>query len=255
MSAYKHADRPCRGWPRAAWAQQSSRPHKTWGIAPFTALAVVLLVALSPILASQGALSQVAGRAGPLKAAAAPQGVSTSGYTVPSNLSYCGLLGPNPGSAPGLPGYDANVTLLWNELCVQQVFSSWIDAWGGPFYLAYPDSGANLSYWAAQNFSAGSSGSPQGLYADFNILYQPGWCSNTSAYHVTTRPCSWEEFWLGDVWTNVLSGPFFLNSSCGCGSKGPPPPVSPGFPYGPVLGFGLAGVVAIGVVFSVRRRS
>lgn len=257
MSADRHADWARRGWQQPVWVQRSSWRPKAGSIIQLAVLAAVLLVALSPILGSRGPPPRVAGHTGPWEAAAGPQGVSASGYPVPSNLSYCGLLGPNPGSAPGLPGYDANVTLLWNELCVQQVFSSWIDAWGGPFYLAYPDSGANLSYWAAQNFSAGSSGSPQGLYADFNILYQPGWCNNNSAYRF--GGCSYEEYWTGDVWTNVLSGPYFLNASCECSTVGPPPnsgsPLSPGFPYGPVLGFSLAGLFAVAVVFSVRRKS
>ncbi len=176
---------------------------------------------------------------------------------MPANLSYCGLLGPDPGSAPGLTGYDANVTLLWTELCTQQVFIWWIDTWGGPFYLNYPGYGANLSYWAARNFSAGSSGDSQGLYANFIVGYAPSWCYNNSAYYF--GECGYAEIWDGDVWTNVLSGPFFFNATCQCGFVGPPPASgsspSPGFPYGPVLGFSLAGAFAVGVAVRIRRAS
>ncbi len=249
MSAYEGADRACPDWGRPP---QAHGPHRRLGVGLATGFAVlgtVFLVSLSPILASQGSSSLASVSSLATGTEAGPQNISTSGYAVPSNLSYCGLLGPNPGTAPNLPGYTANVTLLWNDLCAQQVFMSWIDAWGGPFYLAYPDYGANLSYWAAQNLSTGNSGSSQGLYANFQLLWEPSYCYNNSAYRFSLPPCSWEEFWRGDVWTNVLSGPFFLNSSCDCGSKEPPPPPppSPGFPYGPVLGFSLAGAFAVGV--------
>lgn len=215
-----------------------------------------MLLALTVVLSVHGLPSQGGSANGPPNPAAVTQAVDSSSYPVPANLSYCGLLGPSPWTAPTLPGYTANITVFWNDLCTEQAFISLIDEWGGPFYLAYPGYGANLSYWAAANLSAGSGGSTQGLYAYWFIAWYPSYCYNNPAYLGSLPPCSWEEYWSGNVWTNVLSGPFFVNESCECGSKGPPPPPSPpsaGFPYGLVLGFSLAGAFALGVALRVRR--
>ncbi len=145
MSAYEDADRPCLERGRTPGAQRSHRRLGVGLAAGFVVLGAVFLVSLSPIIASRGSLSQVSVSSLNGGTETGFQGVSTSGYTVPSNLSYCGLLGPNPGTAPGLQGYTANATVFWNDLCVQQVFVSLINTWGGPFFLAWPDSGANLS--------------------------------------------------------------------------------------------------------------
>jgi hypothetical protein len=217
-------------------------------------MGTVFLVSLSPVISSQDSSSQASVAPRATTVDAGPQGVSTAGYTVPSNLSYCGLLGPNPGSSSGLQGYEANVTVFWNELCVQPAFISLIDAWGGPFFLTWPDAGANLSYWASANLSTGSSGSSRALYANFEISWQPSYCYNNSAYRGNLPPCSWAEYWNGDVWTNELSGPHFVNWSCECASKGLPLPPSPGFPYGPVLGFSLVGACGVGVELLTRLR-
>ncbi len=163
-----------------------------------------------------------------------------------------------------LPGYTANATALWNDLCVQQVFISLINTWGGPFFLEYPDSGANLSYWAAGNLTPGFY--EIGFwYATFNVNWVAAGNNSTPAQGC----CIYEEHWAGNVMTNVLSGPYLCSypivyasprasTSLPCEEVGPPTSgssPSPGFPYGPVLGFSLAGTFVVGVAFLARRRN
>jgi hypothetical protein len=259
MSAYEDADRVCTAWGQAPLAQQPHRRITPRIIPRLTVLGAVIFLALSPILAGPGSPPQRFGPPPLAGAATGAQGTSSSGYPVPSNLSYCGLLGPTPGTAPGLPNYTANITAFWNDLCTRPAFISVIDKWGGPFFLAWPGYGANMSYWAAANFSAGNLGSNEILYAIFEVNWAQGWCYGNGSISPGGGGlyCDYQEYWAGEVSTNVLTGPYFYNGSCPTCFPLPPltlaSPSSPGFPYGPVLGFSFAGAFLVGVVIRVRH--
>ncbi len=211
---------------------------------------------MSPILASQASRSHNESPTDIRLGATEPSGVSNAGYTPPSNLSYCGLLGPDPGTAPGLPSTDAgNASILWNDLCVQTVFATLVNTWGGPFVLAYPDSGANLSYWTASNLTAGSGGDHGFLFATFDVRWE-GACTNDSA-SASSSNCDIQEYWRGNVSANAPSGPFSVGGGCpSCsapgGGSGPTSP-SPAYPSGFILTFSLAGAVTLGIANAARR--
>jgi hypothetical protein len=156
------------------------------------------------------------------------------------NVSYCELLGPNPGSAADIPGYASNVSILWHRLCVQPEFVRLISIWGS-FYLTYAaNSTSNVSYWTAGNLSvtqAGSGAFPPEVA--FTILWSAA-CNN-SVYGSATQPCNYAAIWTGNVSTNVLTGPTYTES--------PTPPFSgtPTDGTGGIAGSGLTILIGIAI--------
>jgi hypothetical protein len=127
----------------------------------------------------------------------------------PSNVSYCELLGPHPGtSADLLTSYVGNVSTLWYKLCSQSTFISIVDTWGD-FYLTYfANASSNTSYWAAGNLSVGTGGAINGIPT---VSFIVGWITdcNSTTYGTASSPCNYQEYWNGNVSTNNISGPLF----------------------------------------------
>jgi hypothetical protein len=246
MPASENPGPSCAAGSGPAWAPPSRRRLRTRLVARLAVLGTVLLVSLSPIIASQCAPSQTSVSSLAMGTEAGLQGISTSGYAVPSNLSYCGLLGPDPGTSANLPNYVQNVSILWNKTCVLPSFIEAIDQWGN-LYLAYTGGSNNSTYWASGNLSVETilSRIPAVLFVvDFSSQ-----CPNAPAG--AGPGCQYETHWTGNVSTNELTGP--TTSEVNCSDCSSPGPISAGFPYGLVLGFSLAGAFAAGVVIRVRR--
>jgi hypothetical protein len=252
MPAYEGRGGTSRG--RAPMPQGSLSPFGVRSLTNLTTLGAVLFLALSPILASQSSASSGTARGSAAELAAGPQGFPTATNTPPTNVNYCGLLGPNPGTSAGLPEYVTNVSILWFKLCAESAFVTLINQWGDLFL--YSNATANDSYWVAGNLTPGWSilhGGPPTV--NFAVNWFQG-CDNGSL--PASALCFHMGYWNGSVTTNALSGPFFLASDCPSCSAVPvapptPGPISAGFPYGLVLGFSLAGAFAVGVVIRVRH--
>ncbi len=103
----------------------------------------------------------------------------TNAGTAPTNVSYCELLGPHPGTSANLPSYVPNVSALWYKLCVQPEFVTLINSWGAFYPTYFANATANVSYVAAGNLSVeveGSGTEPPFVY--FNIFHTAD-CNNT----------------------------------------------------------------------------
>jgi hypothetical protein len=254
MPPPENAERACTRESGPARAQRSRRRLGTRLTTSFAVLGIVLLVSLSPIIASQSSPSRASLSSRTSAVGSGAQRISTSGTAVPSKLSYCGLLGPDPGTSADLPNYTQNVSILWYKMCVLPAFMQLINR-SGNLYLAYTGGSNNSTYWASGNLSVESGGGPPIPSVQFGVFFSAP-CTN-----VTGRvpvDCTYITAWIGNVSTNELRGPFTSEFLCrGCQFISPGltgPPASPGFPYGLVLGFSLAGAFAVGVVVAARRR-
>lgn len=250
-----NADPVCTSGSGPARAQRSRRQLGTRRIIRFAVLGTVLLVSLSPIVASQRTPSPASLSFGNSAVETGPQVVSTFGSTVPTNLSYCGLLGPNPGTSANLPDYVQNVSILWNMTCVLPSFIEAINEWGN-LYLAYTGGSNNSTYWASGNLSVETLfNGTQVPEVAFGVFYSAPCTNGTRG---AGFDCPYETYWFGNLSTNRLAGPYTYERNCpGCslpGGESLVPLASPGFPYGLVLGFSLAGALAVGVVVAARRR-
>jgi hypothetical protein len=118
----------------------------------------------------------------------------------------CGVFGPHPGTAPNPdPAYTANITVIWDDLCVNPTFVSLRSEWGD-FAVAYPDSGANRSYLTAYNLTAGSGGNRSFAMAPDWSLTWWALCDHTSIVPVG-QGCNHSAVWLGNVTTDTFTGP------------------------------------------------
>jgi hypothetical protein len=222
-------------------------------ITELAVLGVVLLLVLSPVLSSHGFPLQSGSLASLTMAEAGPQAGTNSGYAVPTNLSYCGLLGPDPGTSAGLPNYTQNVSILWNKTCVLPSFMQAINRWGN-LYLAYTGGTNNSTYWASGNLTVESGGGHRIPSVQFGVVFSAP-CTNVTGGNGVD--CSYDTYWSGNVSTNEVTGPFTSELLCpGCrfivpGLTGPP--ASPGVPYWLVLAFSLTGAFGLGVALAARR--
>jgi len=172
--------------------------------------------------------------------------------SVPLNVSYCGVLGPDVTGVADQPNYTANVSALWSDLCHSPAFIEVINEWGN-LQLVSPGSGANLSYWAAANLSLQVGGVTGGVPNVYFVVAWAARCDNLSL-GTSNTPCSYQEDWSGNLSTDHLSGPFSSEriSICMCG----PSPSGTPFPYGWVavaVVAGAASVLASAVVLRRRR--
>jgi hypothetical protein len=158
---------------------------------------LIVLALLVVVVSYTGALRTEPAGSGPRAAAAG----SLQNTTV-----TCGVFGPHPGTAPGPPAQDvANVTVIWDALCGNATFMALLSEWSG-LSVAYPDSGANASYLAADNLTAGGGG-------NLSTPYAPAWwldwwapCNNIAVAPAGTY-CDHSAVWIGNVTTDRFSGP------------------------------------------------
>jgi hypothetical protein len=181
----------------------------------------------------------------------------TNAATAPTNVSYCELLGPNPGMSADLPTWTINVSVLWHKLCVQTAFVAAVNEWSS-FYLTYAaNETSNVSYWAAGNLTVGAGGHGDAPPLVSFFVFHGADCNNTIDGPVDAR-CNYEEDWNGNVSTNNLTGPYFLEyltPPCSCGLD--QPPTTSGFPLLillVVLGGVVVGVLGTGLFLIVRRK-
>jgi len=109
--------------------------------------------------------------------------------------------------------------------------------------------GIAFERWGAANFSWGENGSMFPVYTFAFEYEQP--CRNSSNGPPSSY-CADTEFWLGNVTSATISGPFYTESPesviCLCQLYGSPPPSSP--PWGG-LGALVIGVALVGGVLAI----
>jgi hypothetical protein len=206
--------------------------------------ALVLLLALSAISTPQ------AGTVGP--GPASPARLSDSARDasfVAGNFSYCAPFGAAPAAIADLPNYTANVSALWSGLCNWSVYIAVINEWGGVRLL---NTGNNTSSWIAANLSIQVSGQTGGIPSIYFVVQWGAPCNNSSVAPASTA-CSHLEYWIGNLSSNQLTGPFTSErvSACSCG---PIAAASP-FPLAwVVVGAPAAVASLLGVLLVLRRR-
>jgi hypothetical protein len=161
-----------------------------------------------------------------------PHGSATTfvqpSQVVPFNVSYCGLLGNQPGAAADLPNYSSNVSIVWFKLCKEPSFVAAINEWGG-LVRASSAPGNNSSSWIATNLTVGSGGRIGGIP---NVTFTLSWlapCDNPSIAPASSN-CNFEEYWSGNLSSNEVGGPFtserIASSAHNPGEAAPPNPPS-----------------------------
>jgi hypothetical protein len=221
-----------------------------WLAAPF------LLVVLALLLLPSVACARVARPAEPSPEAA--QVVTT--IPAQTNVSYCALLGSNPGSVNTVgPIYTPNATIVWYKLCASTSFQELVSSWGG-LTLLPADNNTTLA-WVAANLSVGAAGNRSVPVVATWAVNWVSICENLTVAP-TGGPCAHQTYWWGNVTSNTLNGPhsfdYPIMSSgpipCTHACQGKEDPVLP-FPL--VLGLGLAtGAVlgAVGLVLVLHRK-
>jgi hypothetical protein len=258
-----HASNPCR---------QSARRFLTHFTGPPTAailaLGVVTMLTISMVLGA--GISMAAVQTSPQPGAlfyasttlAHPDGAALS------NVSYCEVLGQNPGNASDLPPqYEPNISKLWYNLCVRGDFTSTIDSWGNLTWTNATD--VSQGYWAAKNLSIGGynisyhngTGNPWVPVPTANFVV--GWaapCANLTLGPNGSK-CPFEENWKGNVSTYAITGPYLSEAVCGCVRNGSGyhlgPSSAPNSGSSPpwIFAAGAAAAIALLVVLLAVRRA
>jgi hypothetical protein len=239
-------------WPRrlSPWLPASAQGLDRRVGHAFTLAFVVALMLALPTLSMHWT-----GAGWPLPARSAPpSAVSPDALVSNGNVSYCGLLGENPGAVADQPNFTANVTALWFELCNSSAFITVINEWGN-FKFVSPGSGSNISYWTAANLSVQTGGVIGQVPSVFFVVSWGSLCDNLTLGPAASE-CSFEEYWTGNLSTDQLSGPISservgIGAGPGASSQVNSPLWSNGFIV--AVGLGITVVLGISVVLARKR--
>jgi hypothetical protein len=179
---------------------------------------------------------------------ALPSGSLRDASYVPGNFSYCAPFGASPAAIANLPNYTANVSALWSGLCNRSAYTAVINEWGG---VRLVNSENNASYWVAANLTIQVSGVNGGIPSIYFVDQWGAPCNNPSVAPASDA-CSYQEYWIGNVSTNQLTGPFSSErvAICFCGDSAAATP----FAYGWVAVAVVVGAASLLVVVVVLRR-
>jgi len=211
--------------------------RKSWR----TLTLVVVLVLFATALAGDSAHSGAGGFPS--------ESVTQFGAALSTNVT-CGLLGPDPGTSAGLPQYVANVTAIWDKLCIQPAFVAVIAEWGD-LLPTYTGGANNTTYLTAGNLTSGFYVKDTILPVVTFAVFWSAACENGTVVLSGTQ-CGYQDLWTGNVSTNKVFGPSLTEYDCqGCSLSGPPPPTFPAGSEGALSWLALALVAPLGVVIWV----
>ena len=231
------------------------RTHLT----PMVTVAVAIFMVVS--MAIGGDFAKEVAQTGPWTAliTLGPNNGLHSDEGLVSNVSYCGVLGPDPGNASDISiQYQPNVSKLWYHLCVRADFITAINSWGDLTWTNATE--AIPGYWAAQNLTIGGSnisdrnGSNNPWIPAPKANFVVSWtaaCDNLT-HGPSGAFCPFLEHWEGNVSTYLITGPFFIEAGCGCQSNGTPIGGGGGRTSGPApTVFSDSNLLTIGLIVAI----
>jgi len=173
-----------------------------------------------------------------------------------TDQSICTAL--NVSGAP----YPANATLIWSRLCELPGFVIQVAMWGD--WVPHYSGNGSPPVWVLRNLTFGWGGK---IGQPPTLVFTISWIASCNNASIAPKiwSCSDQEWWIGNVTTNTIGGPFFyegpiicMETTCGRDtghqsilvvSNGTPLPVTL------VLGTGAAvGAAAAGIILANRGR-